>query len=536
MSDVLFIHHDDTVFTGSHSVTFHAQPYIDDYISKSILSKIEQNSYKAIFIKDSLSQNYLDLYGLRVAHHIRLTPSLGKSRELPIVIISDIDSHYLNKLSKLSLILFTQNIKIIPNRKRDIKRAMENIQKGTFEIEKLLDTIEVEKPEQSSNHDIANEWAIYRWAKFLDISCDAIENNNKKIENSLYFKYLREKFAILKEDSKFEIKPIDKRGKVLYIDDEHDKGWSDIIKRLLSKSNDISFECYKGSYENKILLLNSINNEITKKDPDVIILDMRLTPTDHKEKEIENLSGIKIAKKAKEINPGIQVIMITASAKSKSLEKLYDYGVLGYVQKENPYQIQLTTIEDINRLFNLMDKAFEKKYLKEVWEIQKEILGLGIFEKEFYELKNIVRMIFDILNSNIPDKEVFAGLTIFKSLEKIINFYIREGRYDKKKNKSPLYWKDNGDEITIRYNTVTEKIKTICEYRLEIDPNTISDELNKIVCFRNYNSHAGEIKHHCKDILVKIPDEENLTTWFKMLQKIITKMDKIYETKYKDIK
>ena len=84
---------------------------IDKYISLDIIPYIKNNPIDIIYIKDNLSTNYLELYGLRVAYHIRLSSNLSfEERCLPIVIISDIDIYVLNKLTPLANILFTKNV------------------------------------------------------------------------------------------------------------------------------------------------------------------------------------------------------------------------------------------------------------------------------------------------------------------------------------------------------------------------------------------------------------------------------------------
>jgi hypothetical protein len=46
---------------------------IDEYISKRCIEILKSKKIDLIYIKDNLSSNYLELYGLRVAYHIRLT-------------------------------------------------------------------------------------------------------------------------------------------------------------------------------------------------------------------------------------------------------------------------------------------------------------------------------------------------------------------------------------------------------------------------------------------------------------------------------
>ena len=91
---------------------YHQDEYknLDEYISKKIIKKLINKEVDIIFIKDNLSDNYLELYGLIVAYHIRLSQELDNKRYLPIVILSDLDGYTLNKLEPIAKILFTKNI------------------------------------------------------------------------------------------------------------------------------------------------------------------------------------------------------------------------------------------------------------------------------------------------------------------------------------------------------------------------------------------------------------------------------------------
>ena len=94
--------------------------YLDEYISKEIISKLQEKTFDIVFIKDNLSSSYLELIGLRVAYHIRLSPSLKDKKYVKIVILSEVDSYFLNKVSKLARILFTENIGLETNKKATI--------------------------------------------------------------------------------------------------------------------------------------------------------------------------------------------------------------------------------------------------------------------------------------------------------------------------------------------------------------------------------------------------------------------------------
>ena len=110
----------------------------------------------------------------------------------------------------------------------------------------FLEKIEVQQPKDYlSHHSIANEWAIERWAEFLGTTGEAITKNREKIEEMLYFKYLKAKHQIQDAQNSTEILTPQKKGKILLIDDEWDKGWSENLKRLFEKNQEIIFETFE---------------------------------------------------------------------------------------------------------------------------------------------------------------------------------------------------------------------------------------------------------------------------------------------------
>lgn len=96
----ILIHYDNVIDSEFEiNIKFNGED-IDKYISNYISKELQNKGVDKIFIKDNLSSNYLELYGLRVAYHIRLTTELENKRFAPIVIISDFDEATLNRFSQ----------------------------------------------------------------------------------------------------------------------------------------------------------------------------------------------------------------------------------------------------------------------------------------------------------------------------------------------------------------------------------------------------------------------------------------------------
>jgi len=556
MSKSLIIQHDNIIFDlfdNEIYFEYDTDKSVDSYITEEIMVELKEKDFNIIFIKDNLSNNYLELLGLRVAYHIRLSSELEDKRYVPIVILSDVDSYTLNNFEQTAQILFTKNLFLINNTKKQIEKIkskkFSNLTKEEYRTS-FLNRITVEAPKDYlSHHGIANEWSIYRWAKFLDADSDNIRANNKKIETMLYFKYLKELYRKADEQTDRKICTSDNKykGNILLIDDEWNKGWSDILKKLFKGYDGINFQIFEYDFKDKSnfnLIVQVTHKELKKQieNADVIVLDLRLIEQDHNEEnDIENYSGIKILKKIHEINAGIQVIMLTATGKSTILEKLYEKKILGYIKKEHPEDRSINTVENINKFIGLIGKGLNRKYLKKIWNLQEEMLKLEIFqnlklsfnmeddERRLLELKNSIPNIFSILNSDINKHFIFGMLSIYKCLEIICDYYI----YEKwiQKNTKKAFWKHHNNKyINNDGNTsINNKLKSITNY-LQVfkQNNDISKEdIDYITNSRNYVIHHIEnqkMTDKQQIYTIKNPNEDNILTWYKLLKSIIIKM------------
>ena len=554
MNKTLAVHSDNIIFDLFDDDVFfdieEAEESVDGYISKEIISEIKNKDFNKIFIKDNLSNNYLELLGIRVAYHIRLSQELGEKRFLPIIILSDVDEVILNKLEPLSRILFTKNVFLIPN----TKKAIEDFQ--TKDIpplndkdyhDKFLNKIEILPPQDYlTHHSIANEWSIYKWSKILNIKdSEAVNKTVGKIKNLLYFKYLKELNKIEEKQSK--IKKIPKRpkeiGKVLLIDDEWDRGWKDIIKKALD-SSDIEFDCFEYDYKDKSnfnLIVQIKYKELKEKikKADVVILDLRLIQQDHENDDMENYSGIKILKKIHEINAGIQVIMLTATSKSIILEKLYEYKILGYIKKEHPDDKSISTIENINKFVKLVDKGLEGKYLKEIWNISIEIGNIldndpfkqyiedyNKYRTNLGKLKKEKDYIFDILDTNQKNKINYALISLATSIDAINDIFIEEKYVEETRSKNYYYLDDN---ISTSLKNIPHKIAYIikesgyimhdCNITCYEQPFEQQQKCLRKCELEKLNKKRNQYIHSNPNYVM--PTKDQILKWYKLLRDIL---------------
>jgi len=275
----------------------------------------------------------------------------------------------------------------------------------------------------------------------------------------------------------------------------------------------------------------------TSKKPDLVILDLRLLHSDHDDindkHNVECLTGIKALNAVKNINKGIQVIMFTASNQTLILEKLYNFGILGYIKKEHPENTLTSTKDNFTKLKNLIDNGLEKKYLQDIWKLQNDILQLEIFQNDGSEkMKTIafeIKNVFETLDSKMNNRFNFIVFTYTKILETVSSMYINEfqmkyiddntdvGIYDYKQNKVYDYENEKW------YKNTQNRLHNILYEKLNLTQTSIHSELCELINCRNYIAHPNE-KTPVGCTLVKEPTSEYLVKWFNLLYEVFSKM------------
>jgi len=540
MTNALLIHNNNTPLKKVLDNQIVFNPTIDDlsendidgFISKTVMPQIKEREFQIIYIKDNLSVNYLDFYGFILAYHIRF--ELGAEQFVPIVILSEIDAYTINRLTPLGAILFTKKLFLVENSLSGIDKFKDLQSKVVSSDEYqqgFLNKIEIEPPKDYlSHHDISNEWAIYQWAKVLKINNNPeINKIIEELSSQLYFKYLQCDYSVSDPIKKIEKKlasvrkPLRKvineneKTRILLIDDEWNKGWEDIFLHIFPETQGYAFEAIKKViYKDREYkdIKEDIFARVREYEPDIIILDMRLVDGDHDETiKLEDISGIQLLNKIKStnedtnLNPGIQIIMLSATGRSDILEQANkDNKILGYIKKDNLKDRNSDTKKNIDKLMELINDGLKKKFLKKIWKIQSEILKLNILKKDtenFVKIKAEIETIFEILDSYLENKIKFTILTIFKVLEIL------------------------SDEFKLEGN----EYKRIIKLFMQNDLTTYNKQISQLVCTRNFLVHSGnkdKIAPVCinKNNLIEEPGVENILIWFEMLQTILVEIDK----------
>jgi CheY-like chemotaxis protein len=393
---------------------------------------LKEKSIDVIFLPYSLSENYLELTGLRLALHVRLTPEWNHTR-IPIVFIGHETVNQIAKLSELGSFLFTTGIfstqkfeysdlkkqyDWIINEWRADSKALLNDNEYSYFLSRVI----IEPPANyQSHHSIDNELSLLRWSEYLKCD-DQIHEVKENIQKGLYFKYQRALNPIEPlNESKSDL--INEKGKVLLIDDEADKGWKGFYGCFFSHSHSIKFKCleldFKSSSREEII--EHANNKVKKFDADVVLLDLRLCDTDfNSQAKPKDLTGYKILEEIKKINKGIQVIIITASNKVWNLQALQAAGANGYIIKNGNSDVG----EDIRNLKTIFENCINRSsILKTIHESFEEIKSFAInLSDSFNNIENNLSICFELLEKSFQKEKYrnYAYLQLFHIVEEFI--------------------------------------------------------------------------------------------------------------------
>lgn len=376
----------------------------DEYVSDSDISEIiskELNSekYDVLYIPICFGATMSDYIGLRFAMYVRLSKNVNQST--PIFLygaISGVSEIIDNECFDALKLPNVKVIRIDYNKfKESIDQEFENIDIRTFDLDRICVNI---PRNYNDNHDISNAWALYRWQEMFNWGNGAPLLKESDLTKTLYFKYLEQKYGQhdkIKRDQKEnpKIQEFPKNKKIIYIDDEYDKGWASILNKIFQNSGAefFAFDLFDKK-ESKEDLLLSIKEYLNNNDADCYILGLKLHSTDFQEEAAEDLSGIEIAKHIKNLNPGNQIVIFTASSDVKNLkEAVNNIGAIGYIQKESPNSnfSKRESFEKYHEFVNAIRDACKMSYLKKLYNSQKEIGSINSSTKK--ELDSIINLL-----------------------------------------------------------------------------------------------------------------------------------------------
>ena len=375
--------------------------------------------------------NALSYDGVEYAMRLYFKYAEQKKENFQIVVLGTEEESAFWNHCKYSAFLKCPHVKYAINNVFEIKEHLQLIQmqdEETWmmnwnECRESIKAMNVIPPASyKTHHSITNEWSIYRWSKYLGIKNSNIQ---KEIDDFLYFNYLK----AMHSESNVVSEPeshIKEKGRILLIDDESGKGWSEFFKALCGGSDFKAIgDGFKKMTPDEIVAQSE--QIITTFIPDVILLDLRLHDDDFDVKEPSLLTGYAVYKKIKEINKGIQIILFSASNKIWNYEHISYNGI---VLKESPEQSvrENYTQECIENLCHSIDDGIRRgKYLINIYKKVKKIKDLLVQTSHFKRTEEVVNgidMAFDILAKSGDQKEyrAYSYLQFFLTIEEFVRF------------------------------------------------------------------------------------------------------------------
>ncbi|KLT68657.1 response regulator [Flavobacterium sp. ABG] len=394
---------------------------IDTFISNRVVNLISEIECDLIIIPVSLTDNFLEFVGLRLGYHIRLTKTQHQFK--PIIFLSDIELNELLKLNALSEILFANGSYLSKTSKKPIldlitTGKLDSLKADNFK--NFIEKINFSAPANYlSNHSVANEWGISRWADVLRVNDEQISQVKENVESLLYFKYLINKYP--PSTTIVSNYLCSGRGKVVYIDDEWNKGWKTVLEKFFSFSPSISFYVLEENFKDKKSedIEKVVVDFIVNENPDLIILDLRLNDGDFTHNTLKLFTGYKILETIKSLNPGFQIVVFSATSKIWNLLELQKNGASGFILKEAP---------ELNVEINYAKKSIEflKKHVEEglskskhriIWESMKKAKGATNYNNSHYisESNIYIDIAWDLIVSNNLN---YAYLTLYQMVER----------------------------------------------------------------------------------------------------------------------
>ena len=253
-------------------------------------------------------------------------------------------------------------------------------------VSEFLNLIKIKPNENTEGrHSIANEWGADALSRVITSGIKS-ELIPLRASSSLYFMYcsvialnVGDIDRIVNDDLRnfsFANLKITDRFNYLLIDDEAQKGWGEVLKVLLPNALATIYDKKAMNYED---LPQDIRKQIEIGEFEIIFLDLRMNGVE--EESIINpkeFSGMKILNAIKERNPGIQVIMFTATNKGWNVKAMLEEGANGYYMKESPeYHFKLSySRENAKAFVETIETCLNDSYLKGIWLKKNEALKI----------------------------------------------------------------------------------------------------------------------------------------------------------------
>ena len=403
---------------------------INDFVVSNLRQKFD------ILVIDADNFQRVDV-ALAIGMYVRLSfVEIGMNALVPIIFVSDKRIKSFLNIKIYSQLLLTSNV-YFQTRQNVFLEAVTPLDPKRYQDD-FIDFIHVPAGQESGRHSLANQWGASVLDKLLNIGVPSDNPVLNTASKSLFFKYVYAQTINVADclSGKQQIKynmlnrpPINAKGKrVLLIDDEADKGWTYVLKRLIvTNEGDFYVIGHKAKDYNDFS--KEEREEIEHGNYDLIFLDLRMNGADEENVyQPKDFSGMKILKQIKSKQPGVQVIMFTASNKAWNLKALLDEGADGYYIKESPeYKFSLGfSIANYDALRENIKDCLQRSYLRKVdGQIKAIKRDFNRTQGDTANLKKSIITQMDISYKLLESRHFeYAFISLYQTIELINDHYL----------------------------------------------------------------------------------------------------------------
>ncbi|MAN60068.1 MAG: hypothetical protein CMC08_09565 [Flavobacteriaceae bacterium] len=420
----------------------------------------EDNDIGKLLIPISIpTDNATNTDGLKIALHIRLNFELTlKQRLTPIILLSDfsienfIGKNNFDNDNNPQYLLFTKGIYLSSFDVEDISRSIaksqpclpENYQK------QVLSKLKILAKASTGKHSIANAWGCFKLALVTGLRDEILRHEGVSGHlKTLYSKYLICFSDSFTQERRIDLNPIQCQSKkILFVDDQADEGWGDLMKNIFKGSGNNFLSIDSAKYKNsETKLFHDFDGFLTEcrshigKDWDLIIIDLRLNP---EKEDVDNemitpteFSGYKLIDEFLNENEGYQIIVSTASNKIWNINAALNRGATSYYVKESPefnYSIRETN-KHYENFKSDVQKCFDKSYLRDIYKNNQQLIqNLNSSSPSSFtnELKNQLSLAYSLLNDAKSHVQfAYAYISLYMIIEIINNKFYTKTSDDK---------------------------------------------------------------------------------------------------------
>ncbi|MBD2757107.1 response regulator [Spirosoma validum] len=395
MAKTLTLGKDESTFVAALGFKFIQLPRFlsDDDRHDFTLNTLKEVEFDKLVILIDSEDGY---DGLKLGLHIRLTTQMHEKRLVPILFIaSDTLKVILRQAGIWGRILTTKGCSLQQFDVTAIRNGLNFPPLRLEALDEFLRIIQLQPDETVGRHSLANQWGAYALNKAAGTNALSKNESLVKAQKQLYFKYIESINNTSKHVSvpaNPAAKPVSSTPvqvnatgkKILLIDDEADKGWSDVLRVIFKVSDPQDFIVVNRRVSGWSDFKDEEKKLIIETGFDLFLVDMRLTGKEEEEAvEPNKFSGTDVVRYIKHDNNGNQVIVFTASNKVWNLKALLDNGADGYYIKESPeYNFsQSFSVENFMNFKAEAEYCLRRSFLKEMFKKTHTLKG-SLLEKK----------------------------------------------------------------------------------------------------------------------------------------------------------